>query len=836
VALACLWLAGPALAEPPLPAGAEPSPRAREEWMKGYVKLEEARKVEAAGRHAAAADLYAGALEVFRRVQERYPEWNAALLRYRIQYCAERVATLRQQVAETARPASADDLRKQSEAQAQDIRQKDEEIRDLRRQLELAGEAVERARREAARNAAASEETQTLVKENQALATRLQAFEQRVAALQAENEGLRADASLAQTVEQLKAQVEVGAARRAEAEAELAKAREALAQAQEQLRQAAVQREALKGEAAAAATTAEAARTQLDERDRQLRERSDALDVASRARRSAEDELAAVRARLEQVSQAEARSRQDAQAAAEARAKATALAEELLAARGRVAALEAEVAQAREKAVPQPPTAEPAGPTLEELTAKVAALEKEREALAAVARTNAELAATLKTREDELRAARETAGRQQNATTDQDRRIARLTFENEELRRGALETRAALDTARDSEKRLLDRSRGMDAELAQAQAALEQSRTAARQAAEDAAAARQEREQTSERLLSQLALLQKQEQEIGRLDGENRQMRQQIANLTAAAPVPAAAEEEMATLRKRVQDAMTGEEYQRQRSADLERRLAASEAAVESLRAELRGGAAAAGGGEAEGVAVLRAQLEQDREQIRRLEARLAEQTGETAPPTAASAQPAAAAPVDAAALVPGLLRKGMTAEKEGNLEAAAWNYKAALEHDANSKLALQRLGAIALQHGDSAAAEGYLRTAFYRDPDDLDTLLPLGYALIRQEKPDLAVSTLARAVAMDETNPTVHRHLGVACSSIGWREAAEVQFRRALALDGKDAESAFNLAMLVAAKPGGDKAEARRWYKLARENGVEGDAELDKHFGYAAP
>jgi Flp pilus assembly protein TadD len=182
--------------------------------------------------------------------------------------------------------------------------------------------------------------------------------------------------------------------------------------------------------------------------------------------------------------------------------------------------------------------------------------------------------------------------------------------------------------------------------------------------------------------------------------------------------------------------------------------------------------------------------------------------------------------------LLRGYLRQGLAAEKGGNIEAARWNYQRVLDHDGENEVAAQRLGLIAAEQGDDEEAVRYLKRAFHLDPDDLNTLLPLGFALVRQSSPDLAISMLSRAVALEPDNPDAHRCLGIACSTLGWYDAAEVQFRRTYKLDEKDAENAFNMAVLLATREPPRLEEAKKWYARAKELGVAADPGLDAVFG----
>lgn len=235
------------------------------------------------------------------------------------------------------------------------------------------------------------------------------------------------------------------------------------------------------------------------------------------------------------------------------------------------------------------------------------------------------------------------------------------------------------------------------------------------------------------------------------------------------------------------------------------------------------------------------ARLEAETEKRRAVEAALAALPAPGTREPAAKPAPKTASPVDPererreaerAMLVRGYLRQAVAAEKDGKVEAARWNYERVLEQDGENKLAAQRLGLLSADHGNDEDAERYLKRAFKLDPDDLQTIMPLGFALLRRQEPDLAVSMLSRAVALEPGNAVAHRCLGLACSSLGWYDAAEVQFRRAQELNSKDGENAFNLAVLLSSRQPPRLQEARQWYEQALALGVARDPGLDRLFG----
>ena len=82
--------------------------QAREIWMAGFLKLEEAGKAEQEENAVLAVEFYKEALAVFKQVRDAYPQWSPALITYRISFCADCIKRL-----EAALSAEADEMSKQ---------------------------------------------------------------------------------------------------------------------------------------------------------------------------------------------------------------------------------------------------------------------------------------------------------------------------------------------------------------------------------------------------------------------------------------------------------------------------------------------------------------------------------------------------------------------------------------------------------------------------------------------------------------------------------------------------------------------------------------------------
>lgn len=153
---------------------------ARSEWMQGYVKLENADKALAENNHMAAAQLYKEALLVFETVRRKYPQWNPSLLNFRVKYCQDKVdqveSKLRQEVSEMSR----DKLLEQLASQAQMLHENSVKAQQLQNSLNILTESLQRARAEAARNAAAEADFDSLSQARKDLESRCQLLQNKL--------------------------------------------------------------------------------------------------------------------------------------------------------------------------------------------------------------------------------------------------------------------------------------------------------------------------------------------------------------------------------------------------------------------------------------------------------------------------------------------------------------------------------------------------------------------------------------------------------------------------------------------------------------------------------
>ncbi len=823
------------LAAAPLHAGRSADEAASEMWMGGYLKYEEASKAESAGNQALALDLYREALDVFTKVQARYPDWNPSLLSYRMNYCREQIRRLEAAVAAKNVTLTREGLVSLTRSQEARIRELTQTGDGLKKKLELTEKSLEQARAEAAARLASATEMERLLQENAALKQAAAAAAAREAALRSEVENLRSQSGLKKKYEDLQQTLDLTLAAKAELERSEAAYKSAIARLNDQLKAVSLRREQLEGEAAPLKASVKALKKDLAARD----DAAAALrkEAESWKRQATKDEKELVELRGQAGESEKNRAALEASLRTVQKEK-EAAARDLRLAKAQCAELTDQVKALRkrqdESPVPAPaPTAELAELRIQKQQTEAAAAQLE----AALARE------------------REAGDKLRRQTTAQEKVIADAADRLNEFDRENTRLNRALDTVtkKNAElKEMLDKAIAEEGGGAKAEKLL-LDLADARRAYETLAA---EKKTLADKYEQGRLLGRTQEEKIAGLEkaagAQGKALAENAAklkNMEAALKVAndkVTAMEGLLPGKGDVQAAMaalmTRLKKAEDRGVELDAKLKDSvrdlDAARKSLEAE-RLARAAGNDPMLEQLRRINRELDQERDKGKALEETIDELKARLAAvPAAPAAAPAAAATPeeerrrnDRMVMVNGFLQAGVNAEKQGKPEAATWNYKKALEYEADNKIACKRLGLLASRNGNQEAAEGYLRRAFYADPDDVDVLLPLGFALVRQGKADLALSMLARAAALRPEDTAVHGAYGVACSQLGWRDAAEAQFRRTLALNPKDKDTAFNLAVLLATANPPRLPEAQQWYKRARELGVPADPGLDKLF-----
>ena len=216
--IAIRWLPIVMLLAATLPVANGKTPTAREEWMTGFVKLEEGGKAEEGGQASVALDLYRQALNTFREVQRKYPSWNPSLMTYRITFCEKRIERLQKVVGEKATAMPKADLEVVVRNQVTKIHELAEANRTLKADLAEARDALDRARTEAARVVNRDSDVRELVKERKQLQDKLQAVTAEKQRLAEELKEIEAKGGLKALADRLRVELDQAKARQAELE------------------------------------------------------------------------------------------------------------------------------------------------------------------------------------------------------------------------------------------------------------------------------------------------------------------------------------------------------------------------------------------------------------------------------------------------------------------------------------------------------------------------------------------------------------------------------------------------------------------------------------------
>lgn len=164
--------------------------------------------------------------------------------------------------------------------------------------------------------------------------------------------------------------------------------------------------------------------------------------------------------------------------------------------------------------------------------------------------------------------------------------------------------------------------------------------------------------------------------------------------------------------------------------------------------------------------------------------------------------------------------------------DKAEENYQKILQRDENNSIILGNLAAIEMEQGKLDEAEKHLATAVAQNPDDAYNLSMLGYLKYRQEKYDDAFDILSRAAKLDPSNPEIQNYLGVTLSHKGLRVQAEAALRKAVQLAPNYAAPHNNLAVIYVNQTPPLLQLARWHYEKALAAGQPHNPDLEKALG----
>ncbi len=166
------------------------------------------------------------------------------------------------------------------------------------------------------------------------------------------------------------------------------------------------------------------------------------------------------------------------------------------------------------------------------------------------------------------------------------------------------------------------------------------------------------------------------------------------------------------------------------------------------------------------------------------------------------------AAPVDVDALV----RNGMAAHRNGDLDAAERAYRAALAAIAAHPVATHYLGVTLYQRGALADALPLLERAAAAVPEEPEFHNNLGLALAAADREDEAIAAYRRTLVLNADHAVAWNNLGLALQASNRLPEAIASFREALTQTPDFAQAHWNLALALLAH--GEFEEGWREYE----------------------
>jgi Tfp pilus assembly protein PilF len=162
-------------------------------------------------------------------------------------------------------------------------------------------------------------------------------------------------------------------------------------------------------------------------------------------------------------------------------------------------------------------------------------------------------------------------------------------------------------------------------------------------------------------------------------------------------------------------------------------------------------------------------------------------------------------------------------------LDQAEEKYLQVLQQDNKNVTTLATLAAIQLDLDHLDAAETNITQAIALAPDDAYSLFVLGHLRFRQKKYDEAIDALGRAAKLDPQDAQTQNFLGLALSEKGLRGPAETALRKAIQLNPGYANAHNNLAVVYITQDP-PLVELARWhYQKALAAGAPHNLELEK-------
>jgi protein O-mannosyl-transferase len=158
----------------------------------------------------------------------------------------------------------------------------------------------------------------------------------------------------------------------------------------------------------------------------------------------------------------------------------------------------------------------------------------------------------------------------------------------------------------------------------------------------------------------------------------------------------------------------------------------------------------------------------------------------------------------------------GMALDRQGRVDEAMWEYRAALQAKGDYVLAFNNLGSDLAKQGHLDEAMNQFRAALRIAPGYADPYNNLGTILEKQGRFDEALALFQEALRLKSDFADAHYNLGVALGRKGRTEEAARQFQRVLELKPNYAEAHNNLGVMLERK--GQLEQATQHYLAAAQ------------------
>jgi predicted O-linked N-acetylglucosamine transferase (SPINDLY family) len=196
------------------------------------------------------------------------------------------------------------------------------------------------------------------------------------------------------------------------------------------------------------------------------------------------------------------------------------------------------------------------------------------------------------------------------------------------------------------------------------------------------------------------------------------------------------------------------------------------------------------------------------------------------------------------------LTNLGEAYRRQGELEAAAFACRRALDADPELPEAHHNLGLTLMNAGAPDEARPHLERALALRPDAPQFHVSYAWMLLRLHRVADSAAHCRRAIELAPKLAAAHHHLGNALTEEGDRSGAIESYRRAVSLDPTNHDAHSNLILVALTDPGYDAArlgaESRAWAEVyaaplrahQRPHSVESDRDPQRplRVGYVSP